>query len=84
VTTTPEVGLLSASDLEQLAYALAQGRILFTQDRDFLRLHAADVTHAGLAYCGKDTKSIGAILQSLILIWEILEPTEMANRIEFL
>ena len=56
----------------------------FTQDRDFLRLHAAGVPHAGIAYCEKDTKSIGALIQGLVLIWELLEPQEMANRVEFL
>ena len=44
VTTTPEVGLLHASDEKQIAYALPLGRVIFTQDRDFLRLHAASVS----------------------------------------
>src|SRR5579872_5161458 len=77
VTTTPEVGLMSATDEEQVAYARAQGRVIFTQDCDFPRLHAAAVPHAGIVYCAKDTKSIGAIIQGLVLIWEILEPEEM-------
>ena len=41
VTTTPEAGLLGATDEEQAAYALPSGRVIFTQDRDFLRIHAA-------------------------------------------
>jgi predicted nuclease of predicted toxin-antitoxin system len=84
VSTTPEVGLLSATDEEQIAFAVLQNRVLFTQDRDFLRLHGAATAHPGIAYCGKDTKSIGAIIQGLVLIWEVLEPEEMANRVEFL
>jgi len=83
-TTTPEAGLLSATDEEQVLYASAQGRTLFTQDRDFLRLHAAGMPHSGIAYCGKDTKSIGEMIQALVLIWEVLEPNEMRNRVEFL
>src|SRR5581483_5755768 len=39
VTTSVEADLLSSTDEEQLAYSLAQGRMLFTQDEDFLRLH---------------------------------------------
>ncbi|MEG3849128.1 DUF5615 family PIN-like protein [Microcoleus sp. herbarium19] len=39
VTTTPEVGLLGASDEEQVAFALVQGRVIFTYDADFLRIH---------------------------------------------
>src|SRR5262249_34823151 len=50
VTMTPEVGLLGASDEDQLAYGLSEGRILFTHDRDLLRLHAAGTSHSGIAY----------------------------------
>jgi predicted nuclease of predicted toxin-antitoxin system len=84
VTTTPEVGLLNASDDEQLAHAVSEGRVIFTQDRDFLRLHAAGAPHPGIAYCDKDTKSIGEIITMLVLIWEIYEPDEMANRVEYI
>lgn len=39
VTTTPEAGLIAAIDEAQLAFVVSQGRVLFTQDIDFLRLH---------------------------------------------
>ena len=84
VTTTPEVGLLNATDEEQLAFAVPEGRVIFTQDPDFLRLHAAGVPHAGIAYCDKDTKSAGDIIMMLVLIWEIYEPEEMRDRVEFI
>jgi hypothetical protein len=74
----------SASDEQQVAYALTQRRIIFTQDRDFLRLHAAGVPHPGIAYCDKDSRTIGEIVRSLVLIWEIYEPGEMTGRVEFL
>ena len=84
VTTTPEVGLLSASDDEQAAHGLRTGRVLFTQDRDLLRLHASGVPHAGIAYCEKDTKSVGEMILGLVLLWEVLEPDEIAGCVEFL
>jgi hypothetical protein len=84
VTTTPEAGLLGAIDEDQAAYALAEGRVIFTQDRDFLRINAAGVPHAGIAYCEKDTRSIGEIIDGLVLIWEIYEPAEMLNRVEYI
>ncbi len=83
VTTTPAAGLVHASDEQQVAYAVRLGRVIFTQDRDFLRLHAAGLTHTGIAYCDKDSKSIGEIITMLVLIWEIYEPEEMENRVEF-
>jgi predicted nuclease of predicted toxin-antitoxin system len=84
VTTTPEVGLLNASDEEQLAYALPQKRVIFTQERDFLRLHAAGTPHPGIAYCDKDTKKIGEIITMLVLVWEVYEPEDMVNQVEFI
>ena len=36
VTTSPEEGLIGASDEEQLAYALSQGRVVLTIDDDFM------------------------------------------------
>ena len=41
VTTTSEAGLIGATDEEQAADALSKGRVIFTQDRDFLRIHTA-------------------------------------------
>lgn len=84
VTTAPEAGLLEASDDEQGAYALAHGRVIFTQDEDFLAMHAADPRHPGIVYCKKDSRSIGKIIQGLVLIWEVYEPEEMEQRVEHL
>ena len=41
VTTTPELGLLGATDKEQLAHARAQLRVIFSYDDDLLRLAAS-------------------------------------------
>lgn len=84
VTTTPEAGLLGATDEEQLAYGLSLGRVIFTQDRDFLRIQAAGIPHAGIVYCERDTKSIGEMIDALVLRWEIYDPDEMAGRVDFL
>jgi predicted nuclease of predicted toxin-antitoxin system len=39
VLTAQEADMLAASDREHLALAVREGRVLFTQDADFLRLH---------------------------------------------
>ncbi len=83
VTTTTEAGLNGATDLQQLAYSLAEGRVLFTEDRDFLAL-ARSAEHAGIAYSDQNTRTIGHIVRGLELLWEIYEPQEMRNRIEFI
>jgi predicted nuclease of predicted toxin-antitoxin system len=84
VTTTPEAGLQGASDQEHVAFALREGQVIFTQDEDFLVLHASGGPHAGIAYCHQGTRTIGEILRGLVLIWDIYEPEEMHNRIEWL
>ena len=84
VTTTPQEGLISVSDEEQLAFCLSQARVIFTQDTDFLRLHNAGAIHAGIIYCSQGNRSIGEIIRSLVLIWELLEPEEIHGYLEFI
>ena len=50
VTTSPEFGLIGASDEEQLAHAFSQKRVIFTFDDDFLRLAATGIAHCGIIY----------------------------------
>lgn len=40
VLTTKEAKLLGATDETLIRFALNEGRVIFTQDDDFLRLHA--------------------------------------------
>jgi hypothetical protein len=84
VTTTGEAGLISAPDELQLQFAISQNRTLITHDDDFLAMHQGGVEHTGIAYCKPNSRSIGEILCALILIWEVLEPEDMSNHIEFL
>ena len=84
IVTSAEAGLRGASDVEHLARAAAEGRLRVTQDRDFLRLHRQGQQPAGIAYCKQGTRSIGQLVTSLLLIYEVLEPDEMVDKVEFL
>ncbi|MEM9540240.1 MAG: DUF5615 family PIN-like protein [Cyanobacteria bacterium P01_E01_bin.42] len=84
VTTTPEAQLLGATDPAQLAFAISQKRVIFTHDDDFLAIHQRGLNHYGIAYCHPNSRSIGDIVRGLILIWEVLEPSEMENHVEFI
>jgi|SRR4051794_3015616 hypothetical protein len=84
VTTTQGVGLTSASDEKQLAYALTEGCVIVTHDDDFLTLAKAGVSHAGIAYCHRDLRTIGQIIANLLLIRDCLTCTEMENHVEFI
>jgi hypothetical protein len=83
VTTAQDAGLLAAPDHEHLQFAHTEGRVIFTQDADFLRLHAAGAEHSGIAYCHQQSRSLGDIIRGLTLIWVVLEPEEMLKRVEF-
>jgi predicted nuclease of predicted toxin-antitoxin system len=84
VTTTLEAGLTGAGDEQQASYGVAENRLIVTHDTDFLRIHAAGVPHAGIAFRAKDTMRVGELIKRLVLIWETYEIEEMANRVEFL
>jgi predicted nuclease of predicted toxin-antitoxin system len=84
VTTTAETGLLGAPDEEHLAYAWKQARVIVTHDADFLRMHAVGAKHAGIVHCALGAYSLGDVIRSLVLIWELLEPEEMTGQVEHL
>lgn len=84
VTTTPEVGLLGATDEDQLRFCLAQGRVIFSYDEDLLRLAASGVEHSGVVYCQQRKRSIGDIVRGLVLVWERLDPPDLAGQVRFL
>ena len=84
VTTTPEAGLRQADDLSHLEFTRREGRVLVTQDADFLRYHAQGVPHAGIAYCKKESRTTGQMIETLRLMYEILADDEMENAVEYL
>lgn len=75
--------MMGAPDEEHLALALRAGRVIFTQDDDFLRLAAAGAPHAGIGYARQHT-SVREILNGLRLIYEIMSAEEMEGTVEFL
>jgi predicted nuclease of predicted toxin-antitoxin system len=83
VTSTPDAGLLGATDQEQLAYAVAQGRVIITQDVDFLRIAATGQEHPGIVFYNAQVRSVGQVVRYALLIWEQCEPEEIRNRVEY-
>jgi predicted nuclease of predicted toxin-antitoxin system len=84
VSTAAEAGLLGAPDEAHMAYAWLQARAIMTHDTDFLRLHAVGADHAGIVYCSPQARSLGEIVRLLVLMWELLEPSELRGQVEFL
>lgn len=83
VLTIAEAGTLGASDDEHLERAKHDKRVIFTQDADFLHLHAAGKKHAGIVYATQGT-SISKIISGLLLIYQVLDVKDMENHVEYL
>ena len=84
VTTTVEAGLRTQSDEMQLTFIRQERRVIITHDADFLRFASRNREHSGIVYCHKTARSLGEMIRGLILIYEVLEPGDMAGRVEFL
>jgi predicted nuclease of predicted toxin-antitoxin system len=84
VTTTFESGLQGQSDDVQWKFVSSEGRVMMTHDTDFLRLSKQDPNHAGIVYCAKDARSVGEMIRSLMLIFELMSAEEMRGRVEYI
>ena len=83
VTMSSEKELMGVSDEEQLAYALLQGRVIFTFDDDFLVLASMGLEHCGIIY-SHQRQAMGKIISNLVLVWECLDSDYMYGNVEFL
>lgn len=84
VTTTPEAGLRGSTDDERFAYAQNAGRVTVTHDEDLLSIASAAATPAGIAYCAQGTRTLGQIVETLLLIHGVLTAEDMRDHIEFM
>ena len=83
VLTAQEADRCGLTDSEQLRLAHEDRRVILTFDDDFLTL-AAGMTHAGLAFCSASKFSVGELIRALLIVYEVLDMSDMSNHIEFL
>jgi predicted nuclease of predicted toxin-antitoxin system len=84
VLTIQGAGRVGDPDRKQLAYAALKRRVLVTFDDDFLALDAAGASHSGIVFSQAGRRSVGELIESLVLIANVIEPGEMRNHIEFI
>jgi predicted nuclease of predicted toxin-antitoxin system len=74
VVRCEEVGMAEASDEELLAYAIENGRAMVSVDRDFLRLNATKMAHAGIfSVLPRNQDNIGRIVTDLFEYHELIK-----------
>ena len=87
VLTAEADGSADREDEFLLQRATDLGRVVFTQDRDFLALAAAwqhtRREFTGMVYAHQMRITIGAAIQDLVLIASLMHPDDMRNRVEF-
>lgn len=84
VLTAQEADRCGLPDLDQLAFASAQQRVMVTFDTDYLALHRAGIPHNGIVWCQEQKYSIGRLIQALLLVHGILDADKMRNHVEYL
>jgi hypothetical protein len=88
VLTSQEDETAELDDEPLLARATELGRLLFTQDQDFLRLApqwSQSMRHfVGIVFAQQRGASLGRIVEDLELIATCAEAEELANRITYL
>lgn len=77
-----------ADDDVILQRAMTLGRVVFTQDDDFLA-HANfrqtnGIPFAGVVYAKQNVVSIGQCVKDLEIIARVYDPDDMLNRVEYL
>ena len=84
VTTVQQLDMRGALDQVILQTALEQGRVVYTNDVDFLRHHAMGIGHSGIIYHHALDYSLGEAIRRVSIACEILSTEEMMDRVVFL
>ena len=86
--TANDAGLEALSDLEVLEVAAREGRVLVSHDKSTMPVHFASRVAAGLRSPGVllalPSAPVGAIIESLVIIWSASEEKEWSDQIHYL
>ena len=83
ILTADDAGLGGSDDTAYFRYSLETGRVLVSYDRHFARLHSLEAAHSGIVYFPSGNRSVGEVVESLILVREVYTAEEMIGRLEY-
>jgi hypothetical protein len=88
VVRAQDRGQCGADDLTLLETATAEGRLILTNDKDFLRIHAAwqaaGKTHAGIVYWRQNSIPIGEAIRRILDYANGTAPADAATIVRYL
>lgn len=84
VMTTEEAERCGTGDLEQLRFAIKQGRVICSQDKDFLVLAKTHPAHCGIAFIPFKSSEIGALVKALRDLHRNETAESMEDRLVFI
>lgn len=84
VETADDADAVGWPDEDVLAACLEDGRVVVTFDRHYLRFDAAGVRHAGIVYAPQNSRSIGEVVEFLLLLVDVYTPADMVGRLEYM
>ena len=82
--TVRDLDLLGEDDPNHLRLATEMGRVLCTHDKDYPRLNATGVEHAGIAFAEQYRATIGGWVRALMNLHATTTAEEMIGQIRFL
>ncbi len=83
VVTAKESGLLGAPDEMHTKWAKSESRVIVTRVDDFVRLHAAGFGHARIVLVSQHS-TIGETILGLMLIYQVLNASDVVGQVEFI
>ena len=84
VMTTQEAERCGSGDLDQLRFATQQGRVICSQDKDFLVLARTHPAHRGIAFIRFKSSEIGAVVKALRELHRTETTESMRNNLKYL
>jgi predicted nuclease of predicted toxin-antitoxin system len=84
VLTAVEAGLRTQPDAAYVTFGLRTGRVIVTDDADFLRQAARAEAHYGIAYYPQGERSVKELIDALMLLHGVFEPDELVGQVHYL
>ncbi len=84
VVTAADLNRKGLSDQEQLDFCKKENRVLYTVDKDFLRIAASGENHCGIVYHAPQARTKRQIIDDLVLLAGVCEPQDMVNHVEYI